>query len=83
MDKNKEIPVFPGATHASVVRAHEKDQGYLGEFNARCYDVVRRILGSHAALMWRRYVICHLVHHCIGLYMKDRVGAGKSSSCLI
>lgn len=71
MDKNKEIPVFPGATHASVVRAHEKDQGYLGEFNSRCYDLVRRILGSHTALLWRRYV-CH--HVCrgigIGLYMK-------------
>lgn len=78
MDRKKEIPGFPGATHASVVRAHEKDQGYLGEFNSRCYDVVRRIIGSHAALVWRRYAMYHQLYCSsgIGEYWVC-MGAGK------
>mmetsp|Transcript_5874 Transcript_5874/g.11451 ORF Transcript_5874/g.11451 Transcript_5874/m.11451 type:complete len:367 (+) Transcript_5874:177-1277(+) len=75
MDKKKEIPVFPGATHASVVRAHEKDQGYLGEFNSRCYDLVRRILGSHTALLWRREI--KLMSDM--MYYHQTIGCGTST----
>ena len=66
---------FPHATHASIIRAFEKDQGYSRDLYSKVYDVLRRFLGSHSALLWRKYI--QILSDI--LYYGQTVGSGCST----
>lgn len=66
---------FPDATRASIIRAFEKDQGYSRDFYSRVYDVIRRFVGSHRALLWRKEI--ELLSNLV--YYGQTVGAGVST----
>lgn len=66
---------FPHATHASIIRAFEKDQGYSRDLYSKVYDVLRRFLGSHRALIWRKYI--QILSDI--LYYGQTVGSGCST----
>ena len=66
---------FPHATHASIIRAFEKDQGYSRDLYSKVYDVVRRFLGSHSALLWRKQI--QILSDVI--YYGQTVGCGEST----
>ena len=44
---------FPYATHASIIRSVEKDQGYAADLYEKLFSVLRRVLGPHRALLYR------------------------------
>jgi peroxin-10 len=44
---------FPYATHASIVRSVEKDQGYASDLNDKLFSVLRRMFGPQRALLYR------------------------------
>ena len=69
------VPTFPLATHASIIRAHEKDEGYSQDVYSKCYEVVRRFLGPHRALLWRKEI--KLLSDM--LYYQQTVGSGVST----
>ena len=73
--KYDKVPTFPLATHASIIRAHEKDEGYSQDVYSKCYDVARRFLGPHRALLWRKEI--KLLSDI--LYYQQTVGSGVST----
>lgn len=66
---------FPCAPHASIIRAFEKDQGYSKDVYSKVYEVIRRFLGSHRALVWRREI--QLLSDM--MYYGQTVGSGVST----
>jgi len=44
---------FPYATHASIVRSVEKDQGYAADLYDKLFSVLRRVVGPQRALTYR------------------------------
>ena len=47
---------FPYATHASIVRSAEKDQGYAADLYEKLFSVLRRLFGPQLALLYRSEV---------------------------